>query len=120
MARPCCRRRVGFTPEITRFKPAGVPARELRDVVTSLDELEAMRLADVEGLYHVEAAEHMGVSRATFGRVLESARRKVATALVAGHALRFEGGPVSCHHGHGPHHHHGRRRRHCRCGNSHS
>ena len=60
----------------------------------TLDEFEAMRLANLEGLYQEQAAEQMKVSRATFGRIVESAQRKVADALVHGKALRIEGGPV--------------------------
>lgn len=98
----------------------GVPARELSAVTLSHDELEALRLADLEGLYHEAAAERMGVSRPTFGRVLERARRKVAIALVEGCVLLFAEGPVEeveqstapC-----PVHGWGRRRgRGCRCG----
>jgi hypothetical protein len=57
-----------------------------------VDELEALRLADKEGLYQEQAAEGMHISRPTFGRIVESARRKVAEALVEGKALRIEGG----------------------------
>jgi hypothetical protein len=60
----------------------------------TLDELEALRLADLEGLYQEAVAARMGVSRPTVGRILESARRKVAEALVLGRALRIEGGPI--------------------------
>lgn len=60
----------------------------------TLDELEALRLADYEGLYHEQGAERMSVSRPTFGRILEAARRKTAEALVYGKSLRIEGGPV--------------------------
>lgn len=56
----------------------------------TLPELEALRLADLEGLYQEEAARRMGVSRATFGRILEGARRKVAEALVTGKGLEVE------------------------------
>ncbi len=76
------------------FKPAGIPARDLEAVVLALDELEALRLADLLGLYQDEAAGRMGVSRPTFGRIVESGRRKVADALVRGKALVIEGGPV--------------------------
>lgn len=58
------------------------------------DEFEALRLADYEGLYQEQAAERMGVSRQTFGRIVEAARRKVAEALVKGLALRIGGGQV--------------------------
>jgi uncharacterized protein len=63
---------------------------ELEEVYLSLDELEALRLADYEGLYHEEAAEKMTISRQTFGRILGGARRKLAEALVEGKALRIE------------------------------
>ncbi len=72
----------------------GVPARQLEQTHLFRDELEALRLADLEGLYHEAAAERMGVSRATFGRVLERARRKVVEALVEGKVLFFSEGPV--------------------------
>jgi predicted DNA-binding protein (UPF0251 family) len=59
-------------------------------VCLSLDELETIRLADHEGLYHEQAAERMNISRPTFGRILGEARRKVAEALIDGKALRIE------------------------------
>ena len=94
MPRPRCCRRVGDQPPANLFKPAGVPRVLLTEVVMTLDELEALRLADLEGLYQEQAAERMGVSRSTFARTVEAARHKVAAALVGGHALRIEGGPV--------------------------
>jgi predicted DNA-binding protein (UPF0251 family) len=72
----------------------GVPVRGLVRAVLTLDEFEALRLADLEGLYQEEAADRMGVSRPTFGRVVESARRKVADALVNAKALVIAGGTV--------------------------
>jgi predicted DNA-binding protein (UPF0251 family) len=68
---------------------------ELEEVALSVDEFEALRLADLEGLYQDGAAGRMGVSRATFGRIVEAARRKVAEALVHGKALKIGGGPVA-------------------------
>lgn len=79
-------------PGVNYFKPRAVPMAALEEVVLSIEELEALRLAHKEGLYQQEAAERMGVSRATFGRVLDSAHRKVTEALVAGRALKIEGG----------------------------
>jgi hypothetical protein len=61
----------------------------------TLDEFEAIRLADLEGLYQQQAAKRMGVSRTTFGRILDQAHRKVAEILVHGRTLTIEGGPVS-------------------------
>ena len=94
MPRPRCCRRIGARPPSPAFRPVGVPRRFLEEVRMSLDEFEAIRLADDEGLYQAAAAERMGVSRATFGRILESARRAVASALVHGRLLRIVGGPV--------------------------
>jgi predicted DNA-binding protein (UPF0251 family) len=85
---------VEASPASALFKPAGIPFSELSCVEMTLDEFEALRLADLEGLYQEEAAAKLGVSRPTVGRILESARRKVAEALVLGKALRIEGGPV--------------------------
>jgi len=94
MARPKCCRRVGEQPACLVFKPAGVPVSVLKEVVLSMDEFEAIRLADLERLYHEQAAERMNVSRQTFGRIIEAARRKVAHVLADGLALRIEGGKV--------------------------
>lgn len=94
MPRPCCPRRIGVCPCAVYFKPAGVPLRLLEEVILTLDELESLRLADLEGLYQEEAARQMDISRPTFARVVEQARRKVAQALVHGRALRLEGGTV--------------------------
>lgn len=63
--------------------------RDLREIELAADEVEALRLADHEGMYREEAASHMGVSRQTFDRIVRAARAKVAEALVAGHALRL-------------------------------
>jgi len=76
------------------FKPRGIPLSALEEVVLGLDEMEAVRLADGEGLYQEQAAEKMGISRQTFGRIIESAHKKIAEALVAGKALRIEGGEI--------------------------
>ena len=94
MPRPCCRRHVGCAPDAIYFKPTGVPLHLLEEVVLPLDELEALRLADLNGQYQEQAAEQMKISRATFARIIEVARQKVADALINGKALRIEGGPV--------------------------
>jgi predicted DNA-binding protein (UPF0251 family) len=95
MTRPKHCRRICGMPTRTYFKPAGVPMSALEEIVLELDEMEALRLADLEGLYQEEAAERMKVSRPTFGRIIETARRKVAEALTTGKALRIEGGEVT-------------------------
>lgn len=94
MPRPCCLRRIGFTPCAAFFKPAGIPVRDLEQVTLALDEVEALRLADLNGLYQEHAAAQMHISRPTFARIVEQARRKVADALIHGKALRLEGGAV--------------------------
>lgn len=94
MPRPYCSRRVGGRPGAPVFKPQGVPLDDLDEIVMALDEFEAVRLADLDGLYQEEAARRMRVSRPTFNRIVEAARRKVADALVHGKALRIAGGPV--------------------------
>ena len=94
MPRPFCNRRIAGLPGAPIFKPTGIPVRDLEEVVMSLDEFEAMRLADLDGLYQQQAAEQMNVSRTTFSRIIDAAHRKMADALVHGKALRIEGGPV--------------------------
>jgi predicted DNA-binding protein (UPF0251 family) len=94
MARPKHCRRVGFLPDSKYFKPRGIPLSALEEVVLTVDECEAIRLADLEGLYQEQAAEKMTVSRQTFGRIIESAHKKVAEALVKGKALKIEGGEI--------------------------
>ncbi len=92
MVRPRKCRNVSAAPEITYFKPRGVPLRELAEVYLPLDGYEAIRLADLEGLSHEEAARQMHVSRQTFGRIVASARQTLAKAIVNGLALRIHGG----------------------------
>lgn len=94
MPRPCCKKTINTLSRCEVFKPSGIPLSELEEVVLSLDELEALRLSDVNGLYQDAAARAMGVSRQTFGRIIEAARQKTATALVHGKALRITGGNV--------------------------
>jgi predicted DNA-binding protein (UPF0251 family) len=92
--RPYCCRRVAGQPAASIFKPIGIPVRMLDEVVMTLDEFEAIRLADLDGLYQESAAKQMGVSRPTFSRITAAAHRKLADAIVHGKALRIEGGPV--------------------------
>ena len=79
----CCRPVVGL------FKPPRVACAALEEVVLASDEIEALRLADLEGLYHADAACQMRISRQTFGKIVAQARRKVASALIGGKALRL-------------------------------
>jgi uncharacterized protein len=77
---------------VTYYKPAGIPLRALTEVRMSVEEAEAIRLKDIEGLEGEQGAEKMNISRPTFQRVLASGRRKVADALLNGKAIRIEGG----------------------------
>jgi predicted DNA-binding protein (UPF0251 family) len=79
-------------PPAQFYTPHGVPLRRLRGVTLSLDGLEALRLADADGLEQEQAAELMGISRPTFSRLLAEARGIVARGLVNGWAIRIEGG----------------------------
>ena len=92
MVRPRKDRYVAFNPEVSYFKPRGIPMFELEEIQLTVDEREAIRLADMLGMSHEEAGRQMGVSRATFGRITQQARRKVADALINGKAINVEGG----------------------------
>jgi predicted DNA-binding protein (UPF0251 family) len=94
LARPFCCRRVRHLPDVYYFKPQGIALRSLEEVTLSLDELEALRLADLEGFYQEGAAMSMRVSRPTFSRIIAQARSKVADALVNGKAICLQGGPI--------------------------
>jgi uncharacterized protein len=94
MPRPCNCRRVCCVPSVKYYKPRGIPCSVLEQVNLTYDEYEAIRLADFEGLYQENAAQKMNISRQTFGRILESAHRKIADALVNGKALSIGGGTV--------------------------
>jgi len=92
MVRPCKCRHIGAEPEVRYFKPRGIPCSDLLEVVLTLDEFEAVKLADLEGEYQEKAAGKMKVSRQTFGIIIEKARKKLADAIVNGKALKIEGG----------------------------
>jgi predicted DNA-binding protein (UPF0251 family) len=95
MPRPKCCRQIGVMPEKRCFHPEGMSSPCLEEVLLTLDEYEAIRLADLEGLYQEQAASRMKISRQTFGRIIAAAHRKVADVLVNGKILKIEGGPVS-------------------------
>ncbi len=94
MSRPCKLRRVNCNPQAMSFKPCGGGRRAIETVTLSLDELEALRLADYEGLYQEEAAGKMSISRQTFGAIVGSAHKKVADFLVNSKHLSVGGGSV--------------------------
>ncbi len=92
MARPIKCRRVEFLPENTYFIPLGRRKWDVEEITLKVEELEAMRLKDIEGLNQEECAESMQISRQTFQNIIDSARRKVALALTRGHAIHINGG----------------------------
>jgi uncharacterized protein len=92
MTRPIKCRRVSCEPQADYFKPRGIPLTMLEEVKLGIDELESIRLADLEGLDQEKAAARMKISRPTFGRIVEKARQTVADAIVNGKALKIVGG----------------------------
>ena len=103
MPRPVKWRKVSFIPGVRYFVPTGVPKCELAENLLKIEELEALRLKDLEELEQEECAAQMEVSRQTFQRILGEARKKVTEALINGKAIRIEGGnftsnicPVRC------------------------
>jgi uncharacterized protein len=89
MGRPYKCRKVACKVAAVYFKPQGIPLRDLEEIDLELDEIEALRLADLDGLYQADAAVKMGVSRQTFGNIITRAHKKVASALLGGKALRI-------------------------------
>ena len=94
MSRPCRCRRIRCSPDTNYFKPRGIPLNMLEEVNLTLDELEAVRLADLGGLYQEDAARKMDISRQTFGNIINSAHRKIADVLLNAKALKIEGGTI--------------------------
>lgn len=92
MPRPEKIRRVSCSPESSYYKPRGIPLGVLEEVILTYDELEAITLTDIKKLYHEEAAEKMGISRQTLGRIVEKAHSKITDAILYGKAIRIEGG----------------------------
>ncbi|MPM34199.1 hypothetical protein SDC9_80781 [bioreactor metagenome] len=92
MVRPQKERRVEQLPPVTSYKPAGIPLRSVEEIVLTIEEMEAIRLSDVEQLDQTGAAGRMEISAPTFNRILNGAHRKIATALWQGYALRIDGG----------------------------
>jgi predicted DNA-binding protein (UPF0251 family) len=85
---------IDFVPEVTYFKPRGIPLSSLEEVNLTIDELEAVRLADFEGLDQTVAAKKMKISQSTLQRILKETHKKIAKALVGGKAIKVEGGEV--------------------------
>jgi uncharacterized protein len=89
MPRPRMKRKVRFNPEVTYFKPAGIPLKELQEVILTKEEIESLRLVNILELDQTEAAKKMEVSQPTFNRILKESRKKISDALVNGKALKI-------------------------------
>ncbi|OGU32943.1 MAG: hypothetical protein A2057_13005 [Ignavibacteria bacterium GWA2_35_9] len=89
MPRPKKHRRVCCNPSAYYFKPRGIPVYELEEIILDHDELESLRLADLLAYSHEKAAKEMKISRATFGRIIETARKKVVDGILNGKAIRI-------------------------------
>ena len=95
MPRPTKCRRIFYSPDFICFKPAGIPGKNLEQVILTLDEFEAIRLADSEGLYQEDSAKQMNISRQTFGNIITSAHKKIADCIINGKILKLEGGKIN-------------------------
>ena len=89
MPRPRKHRKVRCSPTAYYFKPRAVPLSNLEEIILDIDELESLRLADYLALSHEQAAVKMKISRATFGRIVETARRKIVDAILNGKAIKI-------------------------------
>ena len=89
MTRPRKNRHIRFDPEVTYFKPRGIPLKVLEEVGIKHDEIEAIRLKYVEDLDQHACAKKMNISQSTFQRILTSANRKIAEALIHGKAIKI-------------------------------
>jgi predicted DNA-binding protein (UPF0251 family) len=88
--RPRLKKRIHFDPSVVYFKPRGVPMKTLEEISLTMEEMEAIRLKNVEGFNQEDAAARMKTSQSTFQRILTSANKKIAVALVKGCALKIE------------------------------
>jgi len=94
MPRPKKHRRIRCKPSAYYFKPRGIPLRELEEIIIDHDELEALRYADLLKNSHEDAAVKMNISRATFGRIVSTARLKIADGILNGKAIRINQNPA--------------------------
>ncbi len=90
MPRPCKTRKINGEFKVKYFKPRKTPLNSLQEISLDVCEVEAIRLADYEGMYQEEAAKEMEVSRQTFGNIINSAHKKIADALINGKAIKIE------------------------------
>ncbi|MFH1456558.1 MAG: DUF134 domain-containing protein [Patescibacteria group bacterium] len=89
MPRPRLCRRIKFNPHITYFKPQGIPMRSLEEIELTAEEVEALRLKNIEELEQIECAKKMNTSQSTFQRILTSAYKKISQAIIEGKAIKI-------------------------------
>ena len=89
MVRPVKLRKLNFNPSVTYFKPRAIPLASLEEVELRLDELEVLKLCDYEGFEQKEAAKKINISQSTLQRILSSARKKIAEAIIKGKAIKI-------------------------------
>ena len=92
MVRPIRTRRIFFQPDVTYFKPAGIPIINLKETILNFDELEAIRLIDSERMQQNKAGKNMKISQSTLSRLLKTGRKKLADAIINGQAIKIKGG----------------------------
>jgi len=92
MPRPRRTRRISFQPDVTYFKPAGIPLIKLKETILNFDELEAIRLIDSEGMGQSKAGKKMKISQSTLSRLVKAGRKKLANAIISGQAIKIQGG----------------------------
>lgn len=92
MVRPKRIRKIFYKPNVTYFKPAGIPLNELRETLLNFEEIEAIRLVDKEEISQTESAQQMKISQSTLSRLLKEGRKKLANAIIDGKAIKIEGG----------------------------
>ena len=95
MSRPRKYRQVCCNPSAYYFKPRGIPVYALEEILLENDELESLRLADLLAFSHEDAAKEMKISRATFGRIVENARKKITDGILNGKAIRINGNDLA-------------------------
>lgn len=89
MPRPRLCRRVKFNPHISYFKPQGIPMHMLDEIELTTEEIEALRLKNIEELEQIACAQKMKTSQSTFQRILTSAYKKISQALIEGKAIKI-------------------------------
>lgn len=90
MPRPKKPRCLRFKPNVYYFKPQGIPLRMLEEIVLEHDELEALKLHDIDGLKQIEAAQKMKISQSTFARILDKTYKKLAESIINGKVIKIE------------------------------